>query len=142
MQLTTQEKQKIAKIGRKFNLKLMMIYGSYAKGAPRKMSDLDIAVLGKEPIDFKTELKLYSALAEIFGDNRERELDVKSLHGISSFFRYQVMKDGVLIYGDPHDFYIFKVYAIRCHQENQKLYQLKEILLKKRQEHLEKLYIC
>jgi len=141
MQLTKGQKIKIEETGKKFDLKLMILYGSYAKETPRKGSDLDIAVLGKKPIDLETELKLYSALAEVFGDSRDRELDVKSLHGVDPFFRYQVMKDGILLYGDSHDFYIFKVYAIRAHQENQKLRRLKELLLKKRQEHLEKLYV-
>ena len=141
MKLTKKQEQKIKKIGKKFNLKLIVLHGSYTKETPRKGSDLDIAVLGKKSIDFKAELKLYSALAEVFGDNQERELDVKSLHGVDPFFRYQVMKDGILLYGDSHDFYIFKVYAIRAHQENQKLRRLKELLLKKRQEHLEKLYV-
>lgn len=141
MKLTGEQRQKIKKVGKEFNLKLIILYGSYAKETARRGSDLDVAVLGEKPIDLKTELKLYSALAKIFGDNRERELDVKSLHGVDPFFRYQVMKDGVLVYGDLHDFHIFKVYAIRCHQENQKLRKLKEILLKKRQEHLEKLYV-
>lgn len=141
MELTKKQKQKIKKIGEDFNLKLIILHGSYAKKTPRKESDLDIAFLTEKPIDFETELKLYSALSDIFGDNQARELDIKSLHGVDPFFRYQVMKDGVLIYGDPHDFYIFKVYAIRAHQENKKLYKLKEILLRKRQKHLEKLYV-
>jgi predicted nucleotidyltransferase len=139
MELTKKQKQKIKKFGKEFNLKLIVLHGSYAKGTPRKGSDLDIAVLGKKPIEFEDLLKLHGKLADVFGDNQQRELDLKSLHGVDTFFRYQVMKDGVLLYGSPHDFIVFKVYAIRSHQENQKIYRLKEILLKKRQEHLEKL---
>lgn len=141
MKLFQKEKEKIAKIGKKFNLKLIIIYGSYAKEIHREKSDLDIAILGKKSIDFKTELKIYSALSQVFGDNKERELDVKFLHKVDPFFRYQVMKDAILIYGDIYDFNIFKVYAIRCYQENQKLQKLKDYLIKKRQKHLEKLYV-
>ncbi|KUK99380.1 MAG: hypothetical protein XE08_0075 [Parcubacteria bacterium 32_520] len=98
-------------------------------------------------IDSKTEKKdkgnwkIQETLADVFGDNQQRELDLKSLHGIDPFFRFQIMKDGVLLYGDRHDFITFKVYAIRAHQENLALYRLKEILLKKRQEHLKKLHV-
>ena len=141
MKLFQKEKETIAKIGEKFNLKLIIIYGSYAKGIHKKKSDLDIAILGKKPIDFKTELEIYSALSQVFGDNKERELDVKFLHKVDSFFRYQAMKDAVLIYGNLYDFNIFKIYAIRCYQENQKLRELKDYLIKKRQKHLEKLYV-
>ncbi|MBM3250619.1 MAG: hypothetical protein FJZ07_00020 [Candidatus Nealsonbacteria bacterium] len=105
MELNKEQKQKIKKIGEDFNLKLIILHGSHAKKTLRKGSDLDIAVLGEKSLDFEAELALYSALANIFGDSRERELDVKSLHGVDPFFRYQVMKDGVLLYGSSHDFY-------------------------------------
>ncbi len=141
MELTAKQKRKIKEIGKKFNLKLMILHGSYAKGNYREESDLDIAVLGQAPIAFGELLEIQETLADVFGDNQQRELDLKSLHGIDPFFRFQIMKDGVLLYGDRHDFITFKVYAIRAHQENLALYRLKEILLKKRQEHLKKLHV-
>ncbi|MBU4451109.1 MAG: nucleotidyltransferase domain-containing protein [Actinobacteria bacterium] len=48
MKLTELEKQKIKKIGNKYNLKLILLHVSYATGKVRHYSDLDIAVIGKK----------------------------------------------------------------------------------------------
>ena len=52
MELTKEQKNEIKKIGDKFNLKLMIIHGSYATGKARPGSDLDVAVFGEKPTPF------------------------------------------------------------------------------------------
>ena len=66
MNLTKEQKQKIEETGRKFNLKLILLYGSFARGRNKFGSDLDIAVLGKKPIEFKELLKIHSDLTFSF----------------------------------------------------------------------------
>ena len=78
MKLTKLEKQEIKKIGKKYNLKLIILHGSYATGKARINSDLDIAIIGKKLIDFRKLAKIYSALSKVLGDNIERELDIKT----------------------------------------------------------------
>lgn len=141
MQLTSKQKRKIKKIGKKFNLKLLVVYGSYAQGKPRKGSDLDVAYLGSEPLDLKRELKLHACLEETLGCSREKELDLKSLHQADPFFKYQVMRDAQLLYGDFHQFHRFKNYAIRSYQEAHALRRLKDAIVRKRQKHLEQAYV-
>ena len=80
MQLTQEQQQKIEEVGRKYCLKFILLHGSYATNKIRRGSDLDIALLGEKLIEFEELLAIYSDLAEIFGDNPQRELDIKSLH--------------------------------------------------------------
>jgi len=141
MELTVEQKEKIEEVGEEFNLKLIVIYGSYAKETSREGSDLDIAYLSSKPLDLKTEFKLHARLEDIFKCSRKRELDLKSLHRTDPFFRYQVMKDAQLIYGDFHLFHRFKNYAVRFYQEAHTLRKLKDTMVKKNQEYLNETYV-
>ncbi len=130
--------QRIASVARRHHLQLVVLYGSYARGTQRHESDIDIAALGATPLSFETLLSLHNEFSDAFPS---KEVDIQSLHRAAPFFRYQVMKDGVLLFGDPHLFTRLKVYAIRAHQENFKLRHMRDVLLQRRQRHLESLFI-
>jgi len=141
MILTEVEKQKIIETGKKYNLKLIIFHGSYATDKARPGSDLDIGILGKKPLDFKTVGNIYSDLEEIFGNNDARELDVKSLHKIDPLFRYQVAKDSQLIYGSTIDYNEFRAYAFRLYCDSKDLLKLEKLLVSKYQDYLNKKYL-
>lgn len=126
-------KPEIDPIARKYNLLLVILYGSQASGRTCKESDIDIAVLGTRPIAFENLIDLNNEFAEIF---KVKEIDVKSLHNTNSLFRYQVMSKGVLLYGKSYDYNSFKSYAFRDYYDSQDLLRLKEVLIKKRLQNL------
>lgn len=132
MEITTAQRKKLALMGKQHHLLFIILHGSYAKGTAKSGSDLDIAVLGRRPISGDDLLKLYTALAGVFGDSAERELDVKTLHHVDPLFRYQVVRDGVLLYGDRTAFNEFKAYAFRAFMDSYDLRNLEEKLLRKR----------
>lgn len=140
MELTPEQKQKIQKIGRKYQLKLIILHGSYAKNRAHKGSDLDIAILGKKKVDFKTLLNLHEDLASVFGDNQNRELDLKSLHQADPPFVYQVAKDSQLIYGALSDYNEFRAYAFRVYHDAKDLFNLEKHLIEKYQNYLNQKY--
>lgn len=122
-------KSKIKKIAKDHNLSLVILYGSQATGRANKDSDIDIAVLGFEPIGFEKLTDLNNEFADIF---ETKEIDVKLLHRVDPLFRFQVMRDGVLLFGKSRDFNSFRAYAFRDYFDSQDLFRLKEILIKKR----------
>lgn len=126
---TEKIKPKIERTAKEYNLSLVILYGSHAKGTAKKESDIDIAVLGLKPIKFKKLTDLNNEFADIFG---MKEIDVKSLHRIDPLFRFQVMRDGVLLYGKSRDFNSFRAYAFRDYFDSQDFLRLKETLIKKR----------
>ena len=75
----------------------MLLHGSYATGKERKDSDMDVAVLGKERLDYKALSKIYSDLESVLIDDLDKELDFKSLHGTDPYFIYKVAKDSQLL---------------------------------------------
>jgi len=137
IKITRDIAQKITEIGRKYKLKLVVIYGSYAKGENRKASDLDIAVLGEKELEFKTILDLYSEFSNIF---KGKEIDIKSLHRVDPFFRYQVMRDSILIYGNRLEYHNFKAYAFRAYMDSKDLLQIEKILSQKTISYLRQLH--
>lgn len=140
MRLTEEQQQKIIRVGRKYCLKFILLHGSYATDKIRRGSDLDIAVLGEKPIEFEELLAIHGDLAEIFGDDSQRELDIKSLHKGDPLFCYQVAKDSQLLYGDITDFNEFKAYAFSYYFDSQDLFHLEKILIQKFQNYLNQKY--
>ncbi len=120
---------KINNLAKKYNLSLVILYGSHARGKVHKESDIDIAVLGARPIPFEKLIDLNNEFAEIF---KVKEIDVKSLHNTNSLFRYQVMYKGILLYGKSYNYNSFKSYAFRDYYDSQDLLRLKEVFIKKR----------
>jgi predicted nucleotidyltransferase len=131
MEIIAEQKGQLRAIGEEYNLRFIILHGSYAKGISCPGSDLDIAILGKEYIDGGAYLKIFNALEGVFGNNRERELDVKILHGADPLFRYQVTDRATLLYGDTLDFHEFQAYAFRAFAESKDLRDLEEALLRK-----------
>jgi len=141
MKLTEVQNQKIKNIGRKYNLKLIIIHGSYATGKIKPDSDIDIGILGKKPLDYKTIGNIYMDLEEIFGNHGKRELDIKSLHKIDPLFLYYVAKDSQLIYGNTIDYNEFRAYAFRFYHDSRDLFKLEKLLVSRYQDYLNKKYL-
>ena len=122
-------KPEIEKLAKEYNLSLVLLYGSQAKGNMRTDSDIDLAVLGVKPISTDDLIALSNEFTQIFEVN---EIDVKSLHNIGPLFRYQVMQNSALLYGRNYDYLTFKSYAFRDYHDSKDLFRLKEVLIRKR----------
>ena len=128
--------QKLAEVVKQNNLKFVILHGSYATSKEREDSDLDIAVVGEKTIDVDDHVKLYGAMSDLFGDCIGRELDLKSIDKVDPFFRYEVIKDGVLLYGDPTEYEEYKLYVLRAYDDAKPLMDLERHLIQKFQKHL------
>ena len=126
-------KKELVKIGKKYNLRFILIYGSYASGDENELSDLDVAIHGRDKLDFKIVMKIHRELSQIFGDNKERELDLVDLSGKDPLFVYQIMKNSHLLYGNKHDYYCFQAFAMRHYLFNKKIFDLEDVLIAKAQ---------
>ncbi|MDI6905353.1 MAG: nucleotidyltransferase domain-containing protein [Candidatus Bathyarchaeia archaeon] len=72
------------------------LFGSTAKGAAGRLSDVDVAVLLSEAYDLTLDHRLYlmGELAEIIG----READIVILNEAPPLLRYEVIKFGKILY--------------------------------------------
>lgn len=126
--INPQQAKQLNEIGDRYELKLIILHGSYATGKTHPHSDLDIAVLGRCEIDRDKLVDLYGELVTLLDDDPDRELDLKTLHRKDPLFLHQVMKTSELIYGNPTDYYELKAYAFRLYQDSRDLRRLEQIL--------------
>lgn len=126
------DKTKLASIARRYGLRFVILHGSYATGKTRKGSDLDIAVLSQKELNGRKYFDLYGEVADIFGNNPRRDLDFKLLNRVDPFFRYQVVRDGVLLYGEQTKYEEFRLSTYWLYEDAQPLLELQRKLALKR----------
>ena len=78
-----------------YGIKLIYIFGSYAKGENRAGSDLDIAIYFDNEVDGFVKLDILDELVGIF--NRE-DIDLVILNNVDEVLKFQVIKYGKLVY--------------------------------------------
>lgn len=136
--LTSDQKKKIINLSQKYALDFVILYGSVAKRRKGPLSDMDVAVYRRGGIDSDDFLNIYGEMATIFPN---QDVDLKSLHGVNPLFRYYVIRDGKLLYGDQTAYNFYKAFAYRDFQEAGPLFALEEYLVKKHQKELSRLYL-
>ena len=130
--VTNQQKQLLSQIGDQHKLDLIVLYGSTARQDSITVgSDIDLAIFRRKGIPADEYLELISQIQSVFSG---KEVDVKTLHQITPLFRFEVMRYGQLLYGDPAFFQEFYLYSYRAYQDSQPLYQNLDNLQQKRQQ--------
>lgn len=112
-----------------YKLKLLVVYGSQAKNTADKFSDIDLAVLGHNNIDFSEIVDITNMCMDIFSSNK---IDLKSLHHQSPLFLYEVMMNSRLLNGTEYDYESLKSYVFKLYNDSRDLLQIKESIIKKR----------
>ncbi|HHW70829.1 MAG TPA: nucleotidyltransferase domain-containing protein [Clostridiales bacterium] len=85
----------IDKLVSDYEIKLIYIFGSYAKGENRADSDLDIAMYFDSEVDGFIKLDILDELVGIF--NRE-DIDLVILNNVDEVLKFQVIKYGKVVY--------------------------------------------
>lgn len=127
MEITNNQKLKIAKIAKKFQLKLIVVFGSFANGKQRKDSDLDIAVLGSGEVSFNEQISLTNELSLIFN----KSIDLSVLNRANPLLLFQASKNSILLYGRKEEFSKFKLYAFNAYNDYAPYFEMEKNLNKK-----------
>lgn len=130
----------MGEIGDKYQLRFMILHGSHAKGIARYNSDIDIAVIGKKHIKPDQLLLIYAELSDILQNSIDNDIDIKTLHHVDPLFRYQVTRDGLLLYGEPTEYEEFKLYAFRDYMDSKDLRILEDKMTRAKQQLLTQRY--
>ncbi|RKY69030.1 MAG: nucleotidyltransferase [Candidatus Latescibacterota bacterium] len=83
----------------KYNeVKLVYLFGSYAKGETNKLSDIDIAVYLDERLSkkdkFRLQLKLISELSSLLKTDK---IDLIIMNETPLLLNYNIIKDGIIL---------------------------------------------
>jgi len=121
------QKPKVAKIAKKFQLKLVVIFGSFANGKNRADSDLDVAVLSSKEISFKEQINLTNELAAVFN----KDIDLSVLNKANPLLLFQASKNPILLYGNREEFLKFKLYAFNVYNDYAPYFEMENNLNKR-----------
>lgn len=110
-EIINQLKSKLDMIVSFYNIKLIYVFGSYAKDKNSKNSDLDIAVLLDGKYNPIIKLNIIGDLVEIF--NRD-DIDLVILNDANSVLKHQIIKHGKVLYSDSEETKVsFEVKALK-----------------------------
>jgi predicted nucleotidyltransferase len=122
---------------RRLGLRRVVLFGSRATGAPPpdEESDLDLAISSDADRDHRW-WEVHKALADVFPGE---DLDVVDLADADPLFRWEIMREGVLLWGDEMDFLEFRAFAYRDFIDSADLRELEGVLFRKKMDHLRRL---
>lgn len=115
----------------RLGLTLLVAYGSRAGAshAPRPDSDLDLALSLPGPCSWARLSDCLQVLGEVFPDYA---LDAVFLADADPLFRWEIMRDGRLLFGDPMRFLEYRAFAYKDFVDSADLRRVEEILFRKR----------
>lgn len=122
----------IQKLAEKYRLKLVMLFGSAARGTETKKSDIDIAVLGDKDFyennysDFLFEMAKLERI-------EKREIEVVPISDRNPILLYHIFKDGIALYKKSEEEYFRTIsWARFIYEDNKRFFYGREKLIEKR----------
>jgi len=113
---------------KKYDVKLLILHGSYAKGTATEKSDLDVGLLFKNGIKKIDYFKVIGDFEELFGNN----FDPALLNGTEPMINYQVALNGKVLYEDKKgDFNNYKIGSIAKYMDTKKFRELERLYIKR-----------
>jgi uncharacterized protein len=87
----------IEEIDKRHKVSFAYLFGSYARGQQRKDSDVDIALMFSCSMTDLEDAFFRGELMDIGRALLQRDVDIVSLDRASTFLKYQIVKDGIVI---------------------------------------------
>lgn len=115
--------EKLRSLIEKYYLKLILIFGSHAKGETHPESDMDIAVYSKRVLSEKEKINLTCEFSNIFHTYKIDLVDIKTAPPL---LKKEVFKDYVVLYQeDPRLLHQLELVSLYELKESEVLYQLR-----------------
>ena len=123
------DKEKIADIAKRHNLKLLVLFGSQATGHTHKQSDVDVGYLANREIDYRENYDISLELARIF---KNPEVELVNINNVSPEFKKQVADTGIVLCEDDTSIFDqFRISAFKLYVESKPLREFRAASIKK-----------
>lgn len=108
---------------KKYDLKLLLLFGSRARGDARKDSDTDIAFMSGRKLDFNQKAELMMNLLPVV-KAEETKIDVVDTKTAHPLLLYLIMQDAKILYAeDMMFFYNLQAAAFKKYIEIKPIYE-------------------
>jgi len=124
--MTNLQKNTLGKIAKKYELELIILFGSVAQGRARRDSDADVAVKSRAKLDFRKQLRLAGDLRDVFN----REVDLSLVEYANPLLLRQICGYGKLIYGSGSKFSNLKLYSFHRYNDYKPYFNMEEQMVK------------
>lgn len=130
MDMAKIDKKKIAELAKRYDITLVVLFGSQVSGFTHKESDVDIAYMSDRKLSFDEEALLNTRLGEIM---RNDKVSLVNLKTASPLLLKQVMTNALVLYEKtPHLATEELLYALRVYEEARPIFELRrQYLLQK-----------
>lgn len=109
-----------AELAHKYNLKLMVLFGSRVSGRAHKESDYDVAYLSKEELSLEEESGFMYGLMPILRIRDERLVNIVDMKTAGPLMLYSITQKGILLFeSGASTFFRLKLYAWRAFIDSQ-----------------------
>lgn len=129
-------KSKIVDFAEKHKIKFIVLFGSQVAEASKADSDFDVAVVLEKNKSIFADSKLYSELldefSKLFNVYDSIKIDLTDLGKANILLRYEIISNGLLLYGDEDEYAQFKAFSFRDYIDAKQLFDLESFLIKKR----------
>jgi predicted nucleotidyltransferase len=114
--VTPAQRERLTQIAQRYQLRLVVAFGSAVTGRTHPASDLDIAVLPNRDVDLSLHdlAHLTADLTQVFAP---AEVDLALIARADPLFLRKIFETAVLLHGDGRDFRWQRVYAFRRFSE-------------------------
>ncbi|GFP24740.1 hypothetical protein HKBW3S43_00056 [Candidatus Hakubella thermalkaliphila] len=114
----------LQKIAQKYDLRIILLFGSAVSAKLYRQSDIDIAVLApKSELGLKDYCDLLFDLQKLFPG---REVDLALLNRADPLFLKKIMENCELLYGHPRELAQLKIYAFKRYVDHQRYFDLEK----------------
>lgn len=129
MDINEKQAKKIIELAKEFDLKLILLFGSYASGHANRDSDVDLAYSSSKKLSFEDEILINTEFCNIFQTDRVDTVNLKTAHPL---LLNQILENNKIIYEEASVYYsIFEASTLQKYKEAEPLFEMTH-------EHLEK----
>jgi len=124
------DQDKLKEVCQRFDLSLVVLFGSHAKGSSHPRSDVDLGVMPvKRDYDARYILELLAAFRDVLGSHK---IDLTMLDRADPLLYFNVASQGVLLYESGEgEFVKFKVRATQRNNDAKKYYEMDRLYVEK-----------
>ncbi|PIV46957.1 hypothetical protein COS21_02590 [bacterium (Candidatus Gribaldobacteria) CG02_land_8_20_14_3_00_41_15] len=126
-------KGKIKEIAQKYNLEMVLLFGSQVNGRTKPDSDIDIAYSAQKLLSTDEKIGLNNELCDLFHKDIVDQVDIRNANPL---LLHEISTNSQLLFGKEIDYIKFRTRAFRVFIDSESLFKLKESLIKKRQKFL------